>query len=106
MVNSLKDLTIDKFRPLVGTRFRIRPRPERTIDAELLDARALGGAARSRAGESRRRAPFSLAFRTTLSAALPQCIYRVEHDELGVYDIFLVPIGPDEVGMVYEAIFT
>jgi len=28
------------------------------------------------------------------------------HDELGAYEIFLVPVGPDGKGMVYEAIFT
>ena len=30
----------------------------------------------------------------------------VEHDEMGSCEIFLVPVGPDSVGMVYEAIFT
>jgi hypothetical protein len=35
-----------------------------------------------------------------------QRIYRVEHVELGTIEIFLVPIGPDEVGQRYEAIFT
>ena len=33
-------------------------------------------------------------------------IYEVVHDELGSVQIFLVPIGPDAEGMVYEAIFT
>ena len=39
-------------------------------------------------------------------APLPQSIYEVVHDEMGVYEIFLVPVGPDGKGMVYEAIFT
>jgi hypothetical protein len=37
---------------------------------------------------------------------LPQRIYRVEHGELGAMEIFLVPIGPDEVAHRYEAVFT
>jgi hypothetical protein len=30
----------------------------------------------------------------------------VRHAQLGAMEIFLVPIGPDEGGMRYEAIFT
>jgi hypothetical protein len=29
----------------------------------------------------------------------------MEHEEIGALDIFLVPIGPDEEGPRYEAIF-
>jgi hypothetical protein len=29
----------------------------------------------------------------------------MEHEEIGAFDIFLVPIGPDEEGLLYEAIF-
>jgi hypothetical protein len=29
----------------------------------------------------------------------------MEHEEIGAFDIFLVPIGPDEEGLCYEAIF-
>ncbi len=48
------------------------------------------------------RAPFSLVFRGGPDPPLPQRIYRVEHDELGALEIFLVPIAPDR----YEAVFT
>ena len=37
---------------------------------------------------------FTLSFRTPQLDALPQRIYEVAHDELGTYEIFLVPIGP------------
>jgi hypothetical protein len=30
----------------------------------------------------------------------------IEHGELGAIEIFLVPIGPDEVDQRYQAIFT
>ena len=33
-------------------------------------------------------------------------MYRVEHEDIGSFEIFLVPIGPDEKGMKYEAVFT
>ena len=100
MPDNLENLTVDVFESRVGERFRIRAHPERELEAELIEARALGKAA------SGRRVPFTLSFRTPQLAALPQRIYAVAHDEIGSYDIFLVPIGPDGKGMVYEAIFT
>jgi hypothetical protein len=30
----------------------------------------------------------------------------MEHEEIGVFDLFLVPIGLEEIGLRYEAIFT
>ena len=48
------------------------------------------------------RAPFSLVFKGGPKPPLEQRIYRVEHDELGELDIFLVPIAVDQ----YEAVFT
>jgi hypothetical protein len=52
------------------------------------------------------RAPFRLIFRGPREAYFPQGILALEHAELGRLEIFLVPIGPDELGMRYEAIFT
>jgi predicted RNase H-like HicB family nuclease len=107
MSNSLEHLTVEAFQSRIGESFRIRPHPDTDVAAELIEARALGGGpARADAGASRRRMPFSLSFRTSLTTPLPQRIYEVAHDELGSYEIFLVPVGPDAAGMVYEAIFT
>jgi hypothetical protein len=100
MSDNLENLTVDVFASRVGQRFRIRARPGGELEAELIEACALGRAAHDR------RAPFTLSFRTRELAPLPQRIYEVAHDEIGSYDIFLVPIGPDGKGMVYEAIFT
>jgi hypothetical protein len=36
---------------------------------------------------------------------LPQAIYDLEHDALGHLDLFLVPIGPSQGGMRYQASF-
>ena len=106
MPNSLETLTLETFAPRVGNHFRIRLQPEHAVEAELIEARALGDPGLAPAAGSRRRKPFALSFRTGQRGALPQRIYQVEHDDLGAFEIFLVPVGPDAVGMVYEAIFT
>ena len=104
MSNSLETLTVETFRPRIGQMFHIRPRPDTNVPAELIEARPLGEPGRATA--STRRMPFTLSFRTNPDPVLPQRIYEVVHDEMGTYDIFLVPVGPDGKGMVYEAIFT
>lgn len=58
---------------------------------------------RGPAGQERRQ--FSLVFRGPFEPMLPQLIYPLTHDELGSLDLFLVPIGPDQVGMRYQAAF-
>ena len=36
---------------------------------------------------------------------LPQATYTFDHDELGLLDLFVVPVGRDETGVSYEAVF-
>jgi hypothetical protein len=48
---------------------------------------------------------FSIELRCRSSAVLPQQIYRLEHENLGQVDLFLVPIRKDEQGVYYEAVF-
>jgi hypothetical protein len=52
------------------------------------------------------RRPFSLEFTNQRKDAyLPQQIYTLEHITLGVLDLFIVPLGPDGIGMRYEVVF-
>ena len=53
------------------------------------------------------RQPFSLLFLGPVgSQYLLQHVYRLEHPEMGVLDIFLVPLGPQEGRMRYQAVFS
>jgi hypothetical protein len=49
---------------------------------------------------------FSLRFLGPLRPILPQAIYRLENAAIGPLEIFLVPLGPHQGGMRYEAVFT
>ena len=100
----LESLDVTTFAGRVGEVFRLAVDETTTIPSRLIAVTpATGGSARpARAGG---RAPFSLIFRSPPGAPLPQRIYRLQHEELGVLDLFLVPIGPDAEGMCYEAVF-
>jgi hypothetical protein len=90
----LETLTAADFAPLRGDRFRIAPDDATPFDAELIEIteipREPGG-----------RTPFSIVFRGGPDPPLPQRIYRVQHEGLGLMEIFLVPIASDR----YEAVF-
>jgi hypothetical protein len=96
----LEDFTIDTFRPRLGERFCLVAEP--VLEVDLVEAETVG----ERAIEPSGRVPFSLVFRGPLDPVLPQRIYRFENDALGAFDLFIVPIGPDEAGMRYQAVFS
>ena len=51
------------------------------------------------------RTPFSLLFHDPdASRYAPQQNFTVRHSELGEFELFLVPLGPDDRGMRYEAV--
>ena len=48
---------------------------------------------------------FSVHFRGPAAPRLPQQIYRLEHDKLGAFEIFLTAIAGDAQGLTYESVF-
>jgi hypothetical protein len=100
----LDQLTSTDFAAHVHEMFRIQLEGVSPIDLELNAVTDLNPATAVRP-EGRR--PFSLEFLGPISSQyLLQHIYRLEHAQLGVLEIFLVPLGPQQGRMRYEAIFT
>jgi hypothetical protein len=98
---ALETLTSDHFAPLVNQCFELRE-SDATLAFELITAEPLGGHARG--GHNRQ--PFHLIFRGPHAPLLPQRIYALHHAAIGLLEIFLVPIGPDDRGQCYEAVFS
>ena len=107
----LESFTTATFAGRVGETFRILPDGQPPVGAALASVTPLGGSATGSSVEGRtngRQQAFSLVFRAPRGVLLPQRTYRMEHDALGAFDLFLVPIGPEGGGdaMRYEAVFT
>jgi hypothetical protein len=105
----LERFTVATFAERLGETFRVYPDAgdaTRCLDMALIETTDLSARDRQQSVDSERRAPFSVVFRGPATPILPQRIYRIEHPEIGSCEIFLVPIGPDEQGLHYEAIFT
>jgi len=49
---------------------------------------------------------FSAIFESQIPEHVEQGSYVLHHDDMGELLIFIVPIGPTDAGMRYEAIFT
>ncbi|HLF74384.1 MAG TPA: hypothetical protein VI524_08565 [Anaerolineales bacterium] len=48
---------------------------------------------------------FSLLFHGPNGLVLPQQTYQMKHEQIGEFDLFLVPLANDRNGFYYEAVF-
>jgi len=94
----LESFEVGTFASRLGETFQIGADPD-WFEMTLIEATALGE------GTEGRRAPFSIVLRGPGDRVLPQQIYRVTHEGIAEFELFLVPIGPDREGMRYEAVF-
>ena len=93
-------LTREDFAGRVGERFTAHASEQGPVlELELVEVREGGEAPEGH------RKPFALEFRHDDERYLPQQTFKVEHGELGDLAIFLVPLGPKEGAMRYEAVF-
>ena len=95
----LDTLTIEDFAPHVGADFKTGDEGSafllRLVSATSLRHRGAGA-----------RPGFSVLFRGASAPLLEQRMHQVVHPTRGALSLFLVPVGPDELGMQqYEAIF-
>jgi hypothetical protein len=81
----------------LNTEFRIRVGDTETISAKLTNV--------SEQLISSRQERFAVVFRTSNEAFLGQGMRPFEHDQMGSFDLFIVPIERDDEGTFYEAVF-
>jgi len=81
----------------INTTFRISLGESDTLEAVLVTV-----------GEhmlSTQQERFALVFRGPVQPLLSQAIYPFEHDEMGEFSLFIVPLRQDDEGTYYEACF-
>jgi hypothetical protein len=100
----LHELTPEHFEAAVGETFTVNLGPEHSFPLVLATVERLA-VHPGREGRTKRTQPFTLMFRGPGHFYVEQRIYQLEHERLGTIELFLVPIGPDQEGMRYEAIF-
>jgi len=112
----LDTLNLDSFTPHLNSRFVFRPisldeapaeaAPEATaaspqpVTLELVEAKEPKSRQEVKVTES-----FMLVFRGPANEPLAQETYEVRHAGVGTFPLFIVPIGQDDAGLYYQAIF-
>jgi hypothetical protein len=94
-------MTEANFTKHLNTVFRVKVSAPRPVELKLVEVKGYASSANDPKGMER----FSLLFNGPTDLQLPQHTYELEHDQLGSLDIFLVTVGKDERGFVYEAVF-
>ncbi len=74
------------------------------IEARLTPLKPIDGRALGKSGFVRRD-PFALLFRGPATPQLRQGLYQFRHATMGEFQVGIVPVGPGETGLLYEAIF-
>ncbi len=106
----LDKMTKDSFEPYVNQIFNLDLDGQGFVALQLASVvshPAYSGHRRTAPeGATLRQEGFTLTFRGPTQPALPQRMYNLEHESIGKLDmIFLVPVGEDGYGRMYEAVF-
>lgn len=96
-----KILSFEDFNTHLNDFFQIEQESGKWVTARLVEATELQFKYSDVQGETR--ASFSLVFHTDFF--LSQQMYTFKHDELGVTQIFIVPLSTGTDGNRYEAVF-
>jgi hypothetical protein len=90
-------LTKEAFAENLNTKFRIPMQSSSAAELELIEV--------VEARSTSRQQQFSVFFRGPLEYLLPQATYHMEHEKMGAMDLFIVPVGREQDGFRYEAVF-
>jgi hypothetical protein len=99
----IESATSETFAPHVGTTFEARTQPGEIIELVLTSCDVDSSSGPAPGG----RIPFSLLFHDSdATRYAPQQTVLMRHEALGQFVLFVVPLGPDERGMRYEAVIS
>jgi hypothetical protein len=94
---TIEKLTAATFSETLNTTFRLNLPETAVLELELIKVEDLGSTAKQER--------FSVLFRGPLDRGVRQGSYSFENEKLGTFDLFIVPIGMQEDGVIYEAAF-
>lgn len=93
--------TAEEFQQHLNTTFRVLVEAPKPIEITLVGVESRPSNASEEQGMER----FSVFFYGSPEFMLPQSMYRLAHQEMGEFDIFLVVIAQDPKGYRYEAVY-
>ena len=90
-------LTHDEFSKNLNTKFQVQIDENSPVELELIKVSELKVYPQQE--------EFAIEFRGPLDLFLNQGIFIFKHEQIGEFEIFIVPIRKDDQGFKYEAVF-
>jgi hypothetical protein len=101
------ELAIETFADRVGEPFELITEAGETAEVVLSSCEPTPFTVPADWSDTVERTPFELLFHELGAERFaPQQIFTLRHAELGELELFMVPLGPDERGMRYEAVIS
>jgi len=102
----IEKLTLEIFSPLVNSKFKLSVDGGHPVEVELTEAKALDGPHTVKPDRNGMvQEVFSLMFDGPENPILQQRIYPFEHEKIGRFDLFIVPVKKIPDGVRYQALF-
>jgi hypothetical protein len=90
-------LTHEEFTKQVNTKFQVQNEENIPVELELIEI--------SEMKLYPKQEEFSLEFRSPLNMFLSQGVHNFSHEQMGQFELFIVPFKQDDQGFYYQAIF-
>jgi hypothetical protein len=101
-----KELALETFLPHVKSKFRVLSDGGQPVDLELAEAAGVAGAhGRVPNKNGMVQEVFSLMFDGPEQPVLPQRCHAVEHEKIGRFELFIVPVEKISGGIRYQVLF-
>jgi|SRR6516164_6366519 hypothetical protein len=96
----MAELTAREFSKHLNSQFRLKVK-DQDLPLQLVEVKPYLPQENEQQGLER----FSVFFEGPGDLLLPQQVYRLAHDRMGDFELFLVPVSGDQRGYRYEAVF-
>ena len=93
----LQDLTKSMFAQSLNSAFRIRLEDDAIVHVKQIDLREWH--------YNPRQEQFAVLFQGPFNKHLGKGHYNFDHDTMGQFDLFIIPVGMDQDGFLYGAVF-
>lgn len=101
----LTHLTEANFSLYLHTKFRISTSPLTAINLELIKVTRREASSSLKSAKTPKLDCFSVIFRGPNNIALESRTYRVVHDQMGAFDLFIAPVDDRKKQRRYQAVF-
>jgi len=98
-------LTEENFSRYLYSKFLIYTSPLTAISLELINVKHWDSTSTKHATEAAKLDSFSVLFRGPRKTALESRTYRITHDQMGTFDIFISPVNDPKKERLYQAVF-